>query len=612
MASSLDNDIEPNTFDIIFVGGGAAGSVAAGRLAAANPGLRVLVLEAGPHSLDVDTYVQPVRYVSNLLNTNKIAKNFSLHVSQPTAAVGNRPIVFPTGRVLGGGSSVNFMVYTRAAASDFDDWEKKYENPGWGSQALIPLLKEIETYRLPVSNSTHGTRGPIRISFPEDHVNVATQFLDVAGQYDKDRHLTDDWNDFQEANAYGIWAKYISDETGRRSDAAHYFLYNQASNRNLEIRTESRAIRVLFEGTKATGVEYVHPGQAKPARVFATKLVVLSSGAFGSPAILERSGIGSKGVLQANGVEQLVDLPGVGENFNDHNLSFSYYKVSEEAETIDHIVRGSEDDLKDYVKQWKETGKGLMAHNGLNVGCKLRPSAAEIKAMGPAFEKRWNEFYATSPDKPVMLGGAVAAFTSLNPPDPDGKYMNLLYALMYPASTGSVHITSAVDPFSPLNFHHGYFENDADLSAFRWMYKHLREIGRRMPFYRGEIPEFHPAFPADSDAACKVDNVPASLDAPNIVYTAEDDAAIDHYHRTTIRTAWHALGTCAMKPKERNGVVDNRLNVYGTTNLKIADLSICPDNVGANTYNTALAVGAKAAVLIAEDFGLRLEAVEIA
>ena len=121
---------------------------------------------------------------------------------------------------------------------------------------------------------------------------------------------------------------------------------------------------------------------------------------------------------------------------------------------------------------------------------------------------------------------------------------------MYPASTGSVHITSGLDPYSPLNFHHGYFEewvsfirttplianmrpSDSDLAAFQWAYKHLREIARRMPFYRGEIQDFHPIFPEGSEAACKAENMPASLDAPKIVYSPEDDAAIDDYHRRT-------------------------------------------------------------------------------
>ncbi|TEB34577.1 alcohol oxidase [Coprinellus micaceus] len=601
------SSLQENTFDIIFVGGGAAGSVAAGKLAAANPDLRILILEAGPHSLDVERNVQPVRYMINLLNANKEAKNFTLHISQPTEAVANRQIVFPAGRVLGGGSSVNFMVYTRASASDYDGWEKDHGNPGWGSEALIPLLKEIETYCPRTLNSTHGTSGPLKISFADGHTNVAAQFLDVVEEYDQDRRLTEDWNDFKEANAYGIWAKYINNETGRRSDTAHNFLYNQSDSNNIVIRTESRAIRVLFEGTCATGVEYVVVGQEVISKAHAAKLVVLSSGAFASPAILERSGIGSEQVLRKHGIEPLVDLPGVGENFNDHSLIFTYYSLSDEAETIDHILQGSVSELQEHVQQWRETGKGLIAHNGLNAGFKLRPSPEDRKKMGPAFEKRWNGFYALCPDKPVLVGGPVAAWTSANIPRRDGKYMNLLYCSMYPASTGSVHITSALDPYHPLNFYHGYFEDDSDLAVFQWAYKHLREVARRMPFYRGEIQDFHPAFPEGSEAACKAENMPVAPDAPKIAYSAEDDAAIDDYHRRTIKTAWHALGTCAMKPREKNGVVDSRLNVYGTKNLKVADLSICPDNVGANTYNTALAVGSKAAVLIAEDLGLKLK-----
>ncbi|RXW15040.1 hypothetical protein EST38_g10808 [Candolleomyces aberdarensis] len=587
------------TYDIIFVGGGAAGCVAAGQLAAANPGLKVLILEAGPHSLNVDTHVQPVRYLANLFNANKLRKSFTLHVAQPSEAVANRKIVVPSGRVLGGGSSVNFMVYTRASASDYDTWEEVHENPGWGSKDLIPLLKQVETYTVPTSNSTHGTDGPIRISYPTDSLNVAQQFLEVVAKYDKDRPVTDDWNDFKTGDAYGIWPKYIDDKTGRRSDTAHHFIYNQAENKNLTVLTESRGVRVVFEGTRAVGVEFIAGDANSPSHAFASKLVVLSAGSFGSPAILERSGIGAQDVLHKNGITHLVDLPGVGERYNDHNIALTHYAVSPEADSVDAAVHGPEDALSPHIVQWKETGKGWMARNGVDAAFKMRPTAEELKTMGPAFEKRWKDFFEAFPDKPVMLGAPMAAYVFLIT-----QKVSLLVVL--PASTGSVHIAHGLDPYGPLNFIHSYLDDEADVAVFRWMYKHLREIARRMPFYRGEILDCHPAFPAGSGATCKPENDPVDIDAPKLVYTVEDDVAIDDFHRRTIATAWHALGTCAMKPRDKGGVVDSRLNVYGTTQLKIADLSICPENVGANTYNTALAVGAKAAILIAEDLGLNL------
>ncbi|KAF5341756.1 hypothetical protein D9611_001815 [Ephemerocybe angulata] len=598
---------QDNTFDIIIAGGGATGCVIAGKLAAANAGLKVLILEAGPHSLNVDTHIQPVRYIANLMSPNKSSKSFTLHVSQPSEAVANRRIVVPAGSVLGGGSSVNFMVYTRAAASDYDCWEKIHQNPGWGSKDLIPLLKEIETYTLEASlNSTHGSNGPIRISAPKEYTNVATQFLDVARHYDKRRGVTDDWNDFTNANAYGVWAKYIHDKTGRRSDTAHNFVYNQADNQNLVVRVESRVVRVLFDGTRAEGVEYVASEDKVIHKVFASRLVVISAGAFGSPSILERSGIGADEVLQKNGIPQLVDLPGVGIDYNDHNVIFTHYKACQEAETIDHIVYGTPDALQKHIDQWTKSGDGLMAHNGLNAGFKLRPSSEDLQELGPAFEKRWNDFFALFPDKPVILGGPANAYTGIGPMDPGAKYFALLYALLYPASTGSVHIAHGLDPYGPLDFHHSYLENEADVVVYRWTYKHLREIARRMGFYRGEVLDSHPNFSEKSAAICKPEDGPIDINAPRIAYTVEDDAAIDDFHRRTIGTAWHSMGTCAMKPRSKGGVVDSRLNVYGTTHLKVADLSICPENVGANTYNTALAVGAKAAMLIAEELDLRL------
>ncbi|RXW15046.1 hypothetical protein EST38_g10804 [Candolleomyces aberdarensis] len=524
-------------FDIIFVGGGAAGCVTAGRLAAANANLKILILEAGPHSLDVDTHVQPARYVANFLSPNKLSKSFTLHVAQPSEAVANRKVIVAASRVLGGGSSVNFMVYTRASASDYDTWEVVHENPGWGSKELIPLLKEIETYTLPTSNSTHGKEGPLKISFPDNNINVGQQFLDVAGSYDKERRVTDDWNNFETGNGYGIWAKYIDDKTGQRSDTAHHFVYSQPGNKNLTVLAESRAIRVLFEDTRAVGVEYVTANAQSPSRVYASKLVVLSSGTFGSSAILERSGIGGKDVLSKNGVVQLIDLPGVGEEYKDHDVVPTHFAASPEAETMSHIFHAtSEEALQSDVQQWKESGKGWMAHNGIDAGCKLRPSLEDVQTMGPAFEKRWKDFFESLPDKPVVFAGKFAGLLrSIVPrptlPDATEKYFGVQYGLTYPASTGSVHITNALDPYAPLNFHHGYLEEEADVAEFRWVYKHLREIARRMPLYRGELPEWHPTFPVGSDAASKAVNTPVGIDAPKLVYTAEDDAAIDEFHR---------------------------------------------------------------------------------
>jgi alcohol oxidase len=339
--------------------------------------------------------------------------------------------------------------------------------------------------------------------------------------------------------------------------------------------------------------------------VKASRLVVLSAGAFGSPSILERSGVGSLEILKKNGVKELVDLPGVGENYMDHNLIFTPYLASEDAETMDVAFRGNEEEVKPYADQWHKEGKGVFANNGVDGAARLRPTEAELKTMSPEFDERWKTYYADKPDKPIMVIASMAAYVGLNPAVPRGKYFSVGYFSCHPVSTGHVHITSGTDSYSPLDFAPNFLDQPADLVILRWAYKRVRELARRMKFFRGELEVGHPQFPAGSAAATGKDKKPVPLDASPIAYTREDDDAIDEYHKRTVETTWHSIGTCPMKPRGKGGVVDFKLNVYGTQNLKIADCSITPGNVAANTYSTAIAIGEKAAVIIAQELGIK-------
>ncbi|PFH48754.1 GMC oxidoreductase [Amanita thiersii Skay4041] len=594
-------------YDIIFAGGGAAACVTAGRLAAADPSLKILIIEAGPHIRDVPDHVQPALYFRNLA---RAADTFSLHLSQPSQSLGGRGVVVPSGRCLGGGSGINFIMYTRAAASDYDDWEAKYKNPGWGSKDLIPLLKKAETYE--PGGPTHGSNGPIHVSFRPDRINVGEQFLEVASKYDKERTSAKDSNDFETCNVYAPWAQYVHPVTGRRSDTAHHYIYNQIDgNPNLVVLTRKKVVKVLFEGNQAVGVEYIDDIQGRskqtvtPSIAKASRLVVVSAGAFGSPAILERSGIGNPEILKKYDILQIVDLPGVGENYMDHNRLFLPYFVSDDADTLDTIFREGQSAIQSLVDEWTKTGKGLLTHNSIDAGIKMRPNAEDLRVIGPEFEQRWNEYFANTPDKPVMWIGALGAYAGTNPDAPRRKMVTMGYYSEYPVSVGHAHITSATDLYSQLNFHAGFLDNPVDLGILRWAYKKSREYIRRMKMYRGEYSEEHPQFSKGSKAGTGPAEGPVDINAPDIVYSAEDDKIIDDFTRRNVETTWHSIGTCAMKPREKMGVVDPRLNVYGTKGLKVADCSITPSNVGANTYNTALAIGEKAAMIIAEDLEIK-------
>ncbi|PPQ91713.1 hypothetical protein CVT25_012854 [Psilocybe cyanescens] len=594
--------------------GGASACITAGRLAAADPSLKILIVEAGPHTREHRDTVQPGRYVSNLARVlTGETETFSVHVGKPSQSLlGRSPIVLSANAV-GGGSSVNFMVYTRGSASDYDDWEIEHGNIGWGSRHLIPLLKKAETYQPETTNNTHGTSGPLKISYPAPGlINVASNVLEVAAAYDHRRSLTDDLNAFYECNKYGTAGRYIDGKTGRRSDTAHYYIYNQATNTNLTVVDRHRVVRVILEGNRAVGIEYVEEvsgrkgGPITPIVARAKHLVVIAAGTLGSSAILERSGIGGKAVLEKAGIQTVVDLPGVGENYMDHNLMFLQFKATPDADTMDGIFRGDEEEIKTHEKKWLEDGQGLMAHNGLNCGIKIRPAEDELASMSPEFDHRWQTYYASAnhQDKSVSLIGFMAAYGGATPDVPFGKYFSFVYFSAYPASVGKIHVTSGSDPYASSDFHPGFLDDPADVAVLRYSYKRARELARRMKYYAGDVVAAHPNYKESSNAKPNESTTPVGLSEPDIMYSKEDDEAIDEHHRRRVETAWHSIGTCAMKPRERGGVVDARLNVYGVQGLKVADCSIAPGNVGANMYNTAIAIGEKAAVIIAQDLGI--------
>ncbi|KAJ3987018.1 GMC oxidoreductase-domain-containing protein [Lentinula detonsa] len=631
----------PADFDIIFGGGGTAACVAAGRLAAANPTLRILVLEAGEHTKNEDSHVQPGRYFGHLSPASTTLK---FHVGKPSEALAGRSLVIPSGRCIGGGSSVNFTMYTRASASDYDDWETQFKNPGWGSQYLLPLLRKTETYQAQPNQPTHGYSGPLKVSWGGHVTNVANQFLEVAAATDHNRTHTEDANDFYECNKYGKWPKWIDGETGKRSDPAHYYIYNQGANENLVIRTGQQVKRVLFEGEKAVGLEYVADrvlrpdADQAPQQVYASRLVVLSSGAFGSPAILERSGIGAADLLAKHDIPVKVDLPAVGENFQDHNICFVPYQASDEAETFDALIRGDIAETTKNSDLWIE-GKGLLAANGMDAGIKIRPiTEQDFAELGPEFEGRWNDYFVNAPDKPVIWFGPSSFLLGDHTTAPVRRYFSMAYVNEYPISMGSVHISSGEDPHAPSDFNPAFLNHPADLATLRWGYKRTREIARRMKYYRGEHLPIHPDFAAGSEALCSGEvSGPITLDAPRLKYTEEDDKAIDDFHRKFIQTSWHSVSIRMFQAvPERKlilvltardmcnetsggrrscGPSVERLWYHKFESCRVGfcflDLSIAPANVGANTYSSALTVGEKAAVIIAEDLGLQIDGVGV-
>ncbi|ORY88111.1 GMC oxidoreductase-domain-containing protein [Leucosporidium creatinivorum] len=620
MAQTISNAAPPKEVDIIVVGGGAAGCVLAGRLARADPTLQVMILENGQNNKDLSTSIMPAMYISHLAPTSTTGDFWQ---SKENKDIGGRAAIVPSGGCLGGGSSINFLMYTRASASDYDDWDTE----GWSFNDILPLARKMETNHLPGQNpKVHGKEGPLHVSYGGHQSELGKQFIKATEESNYEIPYTDDLQDFKTGHGITPWAKWINPKTGRRCDTAHCYVHPVVETQtNLHVLCEQKVIRVLFDEStppRAVGVEYcanplaqvpLNPEQpptvGKIETVKAKKYVVVSAGAMATPGVLERSGVGAKDVLEKAGVDVVVDLPGVGAEYQDHQLALGIYVMDENADTHDEYLRGNPEVHAKVGPEWTSTGKGLIASNAIDAGMKLRPTEAEIDAMGNEFRTEvWDKLFKDAPDKPVMFGGIVSTFLgdhALLPPKL--KYAMLGCYLMYPLSRGSIHITSS-DPFAAPDFDSAFLRHPMDLPPQVWAWKVVREITRRMPSYRGELAPLAPKFKEGSEARCLTPEEAVELlkqeKIEDIKYSKEDDEAIEEWVRQNVGTTWHSMATCPMKAKAEGGVVDARLNVHGTEGLKLADLSICPKNMGSNTYSVALTVGEKAAMILAEDLGI--------
>ncbi|KAM6513293.1 hypothetical protein FALCPG4_015734 [Fusarium falciforme] len=475
--------------DIIIAGGGAAACVVAGRLAEADPSLSILVVEGGPDNRGVQNIEHPVFFLDHLLPTSKTT---IFYKGNKAEQLNGREPVIACGGTLGGGSSINFSMYTRAQRSDLDSWN----TPGWSANDLVPFLQKIETFHGEKKHESHGTSGPVQISSGTFRSkNSESYFIQAAAQVGWPEH--DDLQVLDANNGFQRWHRHVSPE-GRRQDTATVYLHekmnNQAKYPNLHVLVQSKVVRVLLDDDKrAVGVEYT-PNPAFQAR----KLVVVSCGALGTPLVLERSGLGGPKVLEKAGVSAQVDLAGVGSNYEGHQLILYPYKANlQPHETIDRVLRNPDKHqeligAKDPVLGW----------NSIDISSKLRPSDADVAALGPEFQKSWDRDFKNQPDRPIMLMGLVSCFLGDPSSVPEGQYVTIGNYTAYPYSRGHIHITGPEITDAP-DFDVGFLndENDIDLKKQLWAYKKSREIMRRTSMYRGELEAGHPQWPAGSKAA---------------------------------------------------------------------------------------------------------------
>ncbi|KAI9813302.1 MAG: Alternative oxidase, mitochondrial precursor [Pycnora praestabilis] len=637
----------PDEVDIIVLGGGSCGCVVAGRLANLDHKLQVMLIEGGENNLNNPWVYRPGIYPRNMKLDSKTA---SFYYSRPSEWLGGRRAVVPCAHILGGGSSINFMMYTRASASDYDDFQAK----GWTTEELIPLMKKHETYQRACNNrDIHGFEGPIKVSFGNYTYPVMQDFLRATES--QGIPFSDDIEDLKTGHGAEHWLKWINRDTGRRSDSAHAYIHStRAVHENLHLKVNTKIDKVILEGNRAVGVQTVptkplSPDENKPSVTRARKQIIVSCGTLSSPLVLQRSGIGNPEKLRKVGVKPLVDLPGVGLNFQDHYLTFSVFRAQPWCESFDDFVRGDPETQKKVFEQWNVNGTGPLATNGIEAGVKVRPTEKELEEMRswptPEFQSGWDSYFKDKPDKPVMHYSVIAGWFGDHMLLPPGKFFTMFHFLEYPFSRGETHIVSP-NPYEAPDFDAGFMNDKRDMAPMVWGYIKSRETARRMEAYAGEVTSMHPFYAYDS-AARALDMDLATTNAyagpnhitagiqhgswsmpvqggktpePNMLntskasiredlkYSKQDLEHVEEWVKRHVETTWHSLGTCSMAPKEGNsivkhGVLDERLNVHGVKGLKVADLSICPDNVGCNTYSTALLIGEKCSMLVGEDLG---------
>lgn len=350
--------------------------------------------------------------------------------------------------------------------------------------------------------------------------------------------------------------KYIG-PTGRRQDAAHRYLHPKLQGSdypNLHVLVQQQVVRVLFDDKRATGIEYqTNPKFLSNPEFLSTKytakktakarkLVVVSAGANATPGILERSGVGNATILKSINIPVIVDLPGVGENYQDHHLSLWTYRSDlKPRECINGFLDGRFD-----IDAAIRNNDELLGTNGMDAQGKFRPTEDEVDALGPEFRKAWDEAFKPYPDKPLMIVALYTAYYgdhSMLPQD-GHEYVSQANWTGYPFSRGSIHITSA-DMHDPVDFKTGWLEDtgNVDVKKHIWAYKITREMWRRMSIFRGELKSNHPKFPEGSEAAVVevADGPLVTDDKSRIKYTAEDDKAIEQRIREIVSTTWVSL-----------------------------------------------------------------------
>jgi choline dehydrogenase len=515
------------TYDYIVVGAGSAGCVVAARLAE-DGSTRVLLLEAG--GSDRRSKIRMPAAFSRLYKTD-VDWNYQ---TEEEPALAGRKLYWPRGKVLGGCSSINAMIYVRGHRSDYDSWAAQ-GNDGWSFAEVLPYFRRSENQERG-GDAFHGTGGPLNVADLRCRNPLSEVFVEACAQVGIRRN-----DDFNGAEQDGAGFYQVNQRRGRRCSAADAYL--RPSRRDLTTLTDVHVTRVLFEGNRAVGVEYLRRGLPEQAR--AGREVILCGGAVNSPQMLLLSGVGPAADLKRLGLPLVVDLPGVGRNLQDHPAVCVSHACTrpitlDRADTFTNLVR--------YFFR-----RGPLTSNIAEAGAFVRTSPAKA-----------------APDLQLYFGPVY--FLEHGFHRPPGHGFTLGACLLRPASRGTISLRSR-DPLQPPLLRPGYLEAPDDCRTLVEGMRRLRRIA----------------------AAPALDPWRGSEYLPG--ETVRTDEEIEGDVRRRVQTLYHPVGTCRMGTDSLS-VVTPRLEVHGTTGLRVVDASVMPTLVGGNTHAPTVMIAEKAADLI--------------
>ncbi|MDN5250355.1 choline dehydrogenase [Betaproteobacteria bacterium LSUCC0117] len=531
-------------FDYIVVGAGSAGAVLAARLSE-DPHTRVLLLEAGPKDNSFWIHL-PIGYGKTMWSTKY---NWCFH-TDPDPHMNGRRIYWPRGKTLGGSSSINGLIYIRGQHEDYDAWAAA-GNHGWSAKDVLPYFVKSERNQRGAS-AYHGGEGPLRVS----DIGLKDPLIEafICGAQELGVPRTDDFNGAQQ---FGAGYYQLTTWKGWRWSTAKGYLKPARGRKNLVVETESQATQIIMDGTRAVGVRYRKGGErGQECEVLAAREVLLSAGAIMSPQLLQLSGIGPADLLKKHGVPVVVDLPGVGENLQDH-LQIRLTYESNQPTTNDAL--NSFFGQAKLGWQWLTKRSGPLAVGINQGGCFMRALANESATPDIQFHVA-----TLSAD---MAGGKVHRFSGFT----------LSVCQLRPESRGHIRIRST-NPFEPPEMQPNYLSTDLDRRTAVAAVRSARAIAASQAMAPRVIREVKPGPSAQTD---------------------EDILA---FCREAGATIFHPSGTCAMGLDPQAGaVLDNRLRVHGVSGLRVIDCSAMPTLVSGNTNAPVVMMAEKAVEMILED-----------